>query len=473
MSTATWIHLSDLHLRTETEFDSSIVRNELLKDIYKCNGDYGLEPDFIVVSGDIAFSGQPEEYAMASEFFDKTLSQLKLPRDRLFLVPGNHDVDRKAIKGILSTKVAEILNDHDIVTEFFSNREELSQVFGRLHNFANFVQNYFGDKHPYWNLDHPYYVHPLILSGHTLAIVGLTTAFASSQGDKKGMLLLGEPQVRWAFDELNHLEKKLKGMGKRIDFRIGLYHHPIEWLQSFDEKLVRPLLFDNFDVLLHGHLHETHLELTGKPKSNAVQIAAGAIYDKWKEPNIPFSYNYGRLDFTNKVGTVFLRTYSPLDGGFWHEDHENYKGTQRGQWSWKWNEGIQLRPRLVLVVEDQSQWRDFLVGDIDTKDANDGSEIIEVLAESDFTTSLQRISRDHIDLLITDIDLGDDAGLGRTGLDLVKLVPDIPVIVLTGTSSFLAEHVEIAGRELQVMKKRAYDPNQLNSMIRQALKLPR
>lgn len=50
-------------------------------------------PEIIVVSGDIAYSGLKEEYQLAFSFLNDLLKVLKLTKDKIFLVPGNHDLD--------------------------------------------------------------------------------------------------------------------------------------------------------------------------------------------------------------------------------------------------------------------------------------------------------------------------------------------------------------------------------------------
>jgi hypothetical protein len=72
MSTLTWLHLSDLHFRREQAYDEDIVLQALLRDVAERIVCDGLQPDFAVISGDLA-------------------------KDRLFPVSGNHDVDRGAI----------------------------------------------------------------------------------------------------------------------------------------------------------------------------------------------------------------------------------------------------------------------------------------------------------------------------------------------------------------------------------------
>ena len=46
-------------------------------------------------TGDIAFQGKKEEYDIAAKYLTRLMQELDLPPERLFIVPGNHDVNRK------------------------------------------------------------------------------------------------------------------------------------------------------------------------------------------------------------------------------------------------------------------------------------------------------------------------------------------------------------------------------------------
>lgn len=54
----------------------------------------GLAVDFILATGDLAFSGKSEEYALVRDFFDALCEASGVPKERIFCVPGNHDIDR-------------------------------------------------------------------------------------------------------------------------------------------------------------------------------------------------------------------------------------------------------------------------------------------------------------------------------------------------------------------------------------------
>jgi predicted MPP superfamily phosphohydrolase len=119
------LHLSDVHFRVGKGWEADPVTRALARFI-KTEVEEGLTPDLVVFSGDLAFSGKAEEYALARDWLENRLWPALpdgLPRDRLFLVPGNHDVDRskvdfvaEAVQGKLlitadRSKIAEVLAD--------------------------------------------------------------------------------------------------------------------------------------------------------------------------------------------------------------------------------------------------------------------------------------------------------------------------------------------------------------------------
>ena len=91
------LHISDLHERGPRESEP-FRRRRVLGEAWKKNLDALLEDgriDLVCFTGDVADWGKPEEYGPATDFIDALLRHLSLPIERLFLVPGNHDIDRK------------------------------------------------------------------------------------------------------------------------------------------------------------------------------------------------------------------------------------------------------------------------------------------------------------------------------------------------------------------------------------------
>jgi len=55
--------------------------------------------DLVCFTGDVADWGLPEDYAQATPRILAILDAVGVPRERLFVVPGNHDVNRNSEPG--------------------------------------------------------------------------------------------------------------------------------------------------------------------------------------------------------------------------------------------------------------------------------------------------------------------------------------------------------------------------------------
>lgn len=82
------LHLSDIHLTGQFKNFSQIWSGP---SAYCKQGTF----DFIVISGDLSQCAQPKEYEELEAFLDRSVLPLLIrqQRERIILVPGNHDVD--------------------------------------------------------------------------------------------------------------------------------------------------------------------------------------------------------------------------------------------------------------------------------------------------------------------------------------------------------------------------------------------
>jgi len=137
-----FIHLSDLHISTKDKFDRATVIDALWKDIKKYR-DAGINPDFIAFSGDITHGGLTEEYDLAStEFFDPLLEVTALTKDRLFIVPGNHDCNW-SITTKLKDPLPNISTEKDI-QELLEDVDARATYLLPLANYNHWKESYLG-----------------------------------------------------------------------------------------------------------------------------------------------------------------------------------------------------------------------------------------------------------------------------------------------------------------------------------------
>src|SRR5688500_7100319 len=100
--TVTWLHISDFHFKAGDPYDRDQVLGALVRSVKEFR-ESGRRPDLVFATGDIAYGGKPAEYEVATAFFDDVLEAAGISKERLFVIPGNHDVDRDMGVGLSRT----------------------------------------------------------------------------------------------------------------------------------------------------------------------------------------------------------------------------------------------------------------------------------------------------------------------------------------------------------------------------------
>lgn len=350
MSTITWLHLSDLHFRRSHTYDENVVLKALLRDLVEQQ----VHPDLIVVSGDIAFSGQPAEYDLARRFFDDLLQTAGLGADRLFVVPGNHDVDRSLIS-TGAHAISDSLTDRKRANVLLATPGDRKLVFARFKAYAAFVKTYLGKERRFDDSRY-FYVQSLDLAGQQVALLGLNSAWlCASDQDKANGLLIGERQARTALEQ-----------AAGASLKIALLHHPFDCLREFDQNDSAAMLTDGCDFILHGHLHQAAATQLTSPDAEATILACGACYETREFPNM---YSWVRLDLAAGTGTAHLRRYSDARGGFWAKDTLTYKNAPDGMYHFRLP-GQAVRPQTMSQMP-AVQDGDTTIGDRSTFFADD------------------------------------------------------------------------------------------------------
>jgi len=106
MSALVFLHLSDIHFRKKAGeiYDEFLgVRNELEIDLRCFSTEHFGKITAILITGDIAYSGHPDEYAFATSWIAKIAKSIGLdPEADVYLIPGNHDIERKVVADSLT-----------------------------------------------------------------------------------------------------------------------------------------------------------------------------------------------------------------------------------------------------------------------------------------------------------------------------------------------------------------------------------
>ena len=343
MTTIAWLHLSDLHF-TENQYnhyEAAIVLKSLFEDVTNFLKKEKFQLDFIVLTGDIAFAGKTEEYEIARSFFDHLLKVTNISKDRFFIIPGNHDVDKSLITSGAKA-IGESLRDNDSVLGLFKTVEDRRLIFQRLDNYASFLNNYFKD-HLSFGDENIFYTKILNTDDKRIAILGLNSAWlCNGEGERdRNSILVGKTQV------INVLDQS-----KNVDIKIALVHHPFDWLKEFDRKYVERTLKRACDFILHGHLHEEEIIFESRPVGKTTIIPAGACYMGSEYPN---SYNFVVFDIESRTGTTYLRRFSPRLQK-WIKDIEATGDERNGQFLFDFS----IRDELVVPYLGVHEYKEII-----------------------------------------------------------------------------------------------------------------
>ncbi|OGB40837.1 MAG: hypothetical protein A2W72_08565 [Burkholderiales bacterium RIFCSPLOWO2_12_67_14] len=336
----TILHISDLHRDSGSQLTSTTLLQSLLRDKMRFLSEGHETPVLAVVSGDIVFGVRPlEEDAdkkLAAQY-DEALGFLialtdeyfEGDRERVIIVPGNHDVSMPHVKrAVKATPVPSDAEDKmRLVEDLFSYDTKFRWDWGsfsayeivydaiyadRMAPFADFYGRFYRGKRTY-SLDpaKQYVVHDFPDLG--LAFLALSSCHQNDLYNRTGRI---HPD---ALAQATGDMIKLSRLGR---LGIGVWHHNIEGGPN-DNDYVDPeflqILMDGMCMIgMHGHQHKPQLlehRFSADQRQGISIISAGTLCGGPR--SLPSgrlrSYNIIKLDINERKGTVFVRSMTNSD----------------------------------------------------------------------------------------------------------------------------------------------------------------
>lgn len=306
-----WLHISDIHMRVSDAWSQDVVLKAMCDDIDR-QRKAGMSPDFILATGDLAFSGHADEYEMVASFFNALIGAAGVPRDRIFCIPGNHDIDRERQKMCFlgARSFARSPNQIDVL---LSPGEDLETLLKRQENYRNFQSSYLSGQNRNRTIDGLGYVSQLTIEDLRVAIVGVDSAWLAEGGvSDHGKLLIGERQIINAIDLAGRADPHIV---------IAMAHHPFHLLQDFDRRPIQGRVERSCHFFHCGHLHESETRTSGLSAAGCLTLAAGASFETRHTHN---SYSFVTLDLVRARRTVKTIQYHPASGAFAFASSEDY-----------------------------------------------------------------------------------------------------------------------------------------------------
>lgn len=317
-----WLHISDLHLRTTEDGPQQAVLSAMLESLAS-RYTQSNAIDFIVVTGDLAFSGGTAEYRLVGDFFDRLATSTGVDPDKMFCVPGNHDVQRGVSK-LAFRGARESLQNQAAIYELFADEDEREALLLRHSEYRDFQSRFWRGQEREYTPDGLAYVSRINVDDLDVAIMGLNSSWLAHGGPSdEGMLLVGEVQVRAALEIAEDYEPHIL---------LALQHHPFESLRGFDQPSVRRRLEDACDFVHLGHLHNPGLTGVLTDREVCVHITAGAAFQSRGA-----SSSFTVVEFDPLAGSteVTVDAYNPGTGLYEYErrkrlDHPRVGGATCG-----------------------------------------------------------------------------------------------------------------------------------------------
>jgi len=295
------IHISDLHLESNNpSFEKKNIISALAEDIKKFIDDSTL----LFFTGDLIDRGgidfkedQPNAFKRFEELFiEPILSINPTLRNKIFIVPGNHDVFREKIDPITEDGLKRNLTSPKNITEFLiKNRENLRHL-DRISDYKNWEKKFYST---YPDCTYSLFENTFILRVGLLnvGVTCLNSAWLCKDENDKENLVIGRNQVETSLDKIKHCHVKL-----------ALSHHPLEFLSEIDREPVKIELYKNYDILFTGHVHELASSYTQDLYGNIfISIANSTIGDHPKERKFVNGYTILELTPNEKIKTHYRK----------------------------------------------------------------------------------------------------------------------------------------------------------------------
>ncbi len=288
------LHISDLHASNTESTDRRVLTEAMLSDAAALTEDEPL--DLIIFSGDLADSGQAEEYEIARELLiDPLMDRFGVNPGQLILVPGNHDVNRDGIREFIEQGLTENLKAHEHVSRLLESDRDLADATERLEAWKRFHTDFYADEHRPTEPGPLAFVHKLTVQGRSVGIAALDSAWRSSSPKDEGNLLLGSRQVEPALAAIED-----------DDLRFVVVHHPLAWIAPFDADRAREEFARRGVIVFFGHEHRSNPIAERSPYGEALYLSAGCLYDHREFPN---GYSLVELDPDDRVVVGRLRRW--------------------------------------------------------------------------------------------------------------------------------------------------------------------
>lgn len=277
-----WLHLSDIHFASNLDGATTIqIRDKLVEYLSKNE----IKADCLFITGDFRYAKTQKDTQEAAdavaEYIKKIAKTVGVDNvKKIFLVPGNHDLDRN--RKLRKSLIIGIIEQYDINQGCFDN-EDLFEAVEAFTFFFKICKSLYGEAeaetiHKRMSTE----IH-LFSCQDDYNVLLLNTSVCCVKDNEEGTLIIG---TKYVIEALKHIQEI--NPGKPI---FAIAHHGLRMLNHAERKRLLSILRDyGVNLLLCGHEHEIwHEPLT----QDLYQINMGCIK---QDSNVQIGFSSGILD---------------------------------------------------------------------------------------------------------------------------------------------------------------------------------
>lgn len=244
-----WLHISDLHFN-DTAMSTEYLREKLPEFLKREQ----LSCDYVFCTGDIR-TANAENNCFSdkmAEYLKQLCNAVGVEEKNLFIVPGNHDVDRgapgrdEAIRRICFHRNGYYNSAVGIIKD-----EDLRDIAKGQTDFRCFLHKIYGEDRMHYYTDdlHPHFT----IETPDFNILHIDSTLTYTADQEATDLIIGTKLLQEAISEINPDKPT-----------ILLSHYPVTALLQDEYKYVRELLRDKeITVWLSGHQHDHLVQPVG------------------------------------------------------------------------------------------------------------------------------------------------------------------------------------------------------------------
>ncbi|MGO4497595.1 metallophosphoesterase [Paenibacillus sp. 2RAB27] len=227
-----WAQLSDIH-HLYNNYETTVMRDNLIEYLHNIQD----EIDWLFITGDIAHRGGsygPETIS----FLDSLLESIDIGKQHLFIVPGNHDLNRNPMVDRLASHILSAPNAKDEVNSIDSGTFET--ILSIQEPFFRFYKEYMDEEYPK-NALH------FVKRCPGFNVLHINTCLIAGSKGVEGKILIG----------LSKLYEATKHLPKDNTINIAIGHHTINCIHNDErESLLNRFSDSRIDLYMNGHVHK-------------------------------------------------------------------------------------------------------------------------------------------------------------------------------------------------------------------------